>query len=388
MLRIIHCITDEKFVNDIITSFEFMSDRCVSRYVHITNYNHSNYRFLSKYFQVEYLNSLQLKNEFSSHSCDVVFLHNIQSLPYECISQIPTNIKVVWLAWGFDIYGHMGSRPFIHIPNMLHSETKRLLWTNWNKQLIESTKIVLKFFRNKKIKHAVERVDYFSGIIPEEYDMMCDVSYFHAKQIDFRYLSPLSNITLSLLEKEQPVRGKNILIGNSGDPSNNHADIFKKLSKLDLFDRRIYVPLSYGENHKYIEKIKKIGKKIWGDNFVALEDYMPYEEYRKIISSCGFRFFGHERQQALGNINMALMDGCKLFLSDSSVLWNHLSKMGIKLYSIQKDVDQKSLFDLMDLDQANNNRKKIIEDLLTATQINRLYNMIDFLSNEIKENNI
>lgn len=383
-MRIIHCITDEKFVENIITTFEFLGDRCDNRYVHVTD-KKKNYRFLEKFEKIEYLSTSRLENELFTNSCDVIFLHNLQSMPYKSISKIPQRIKVVWLAWGFDLYGHLASKPFIQIPHIIQPETKRLLWTAWDKQLIEQVKIFLKNSRNQIIKKAVERIDFFSGVIPEEYDMMCDVPFFHARRIDYRYASPVSDITMSLVQTKSPVNGKNILIGNSGDPSNNHADIFKKLSCLNLSGRLIYVPLSYGENPRYIEKIKAIGTKMWGDNFVALEKFMPSDEYKSVISSCGFRFFGHERQQAMGNIYLALMDGCKVFLSETSVLWKHLSQMGVKLYSIQNEVNQECLTNLMDAEETKSNRRIVIEDLLTSTHRERLYNMIDFLKKEIEQ---
>lgn len=382
MLRIIHCITDEKFVDCIIATFDFLQDRSISRYVHITNNANQQFRYLHKFEGVEYVNISQFLSVLYSGDCDIVFLHNLQSMPLKFISKIPKAVKVVWLSWGFDIYGHMGSRPLVPIPNLLQPETRKLLW---DKQLISKLKNLYKITRNRQLKKAVARVDYYSGIIPEEYNMMSKVPFFHAKQIDFRYATPLSDITLSLLETEKPVNGRNILIGNSGDPSNNHVDIFLKLSNLNLSERYIYVPLSYGDDFRYIKKIKELGVKLWGDYFVALDNFLPYNEYKEIISSCGFRFFGHERQQALGNINLALMDGCKLFLSDTSVLWRHLKKMGINLYSIQKDINQECLSSNMDIEKNNENRKIIIEDLLTSTQINRLYDMIEFFKLEIKQ---
>lgn len=384
MLRVVHCITDEKFIRSIYQTFEYLQDRCNSRYVHITENVKKQCRYLGDYEKVEFCNISQFQTELASGCCDVVVLHNLQSVPLDFISQIPKDIKLVWFAWGFDIYGCMGSKPLVPIPNLIQPETKRLLWSSFDKQLKEKAKVLYKVTRNRELKKAVARVDYFSGIIPEEYDMMCSVPFFHAKQVDFRYSSPLANISLSMLDDEKPVGGMDIMIGNSGDITNNHADIFNKLKKIELGERRIYVPLSYGEDKKYMSKIKSIGNDLWGDRFVALDDYVPYDEYRRIIGSCGFRIFGHERQQALGNIIMAFRDGCKVFLSDGSALYRHFVNMGVKVFTIQNDINPDCLSDLLNDKETYENRKKTIEYSQTSAQKERLYKLIDYLTKEVE----
>ena len=49
------------------------------------------------------------------------------------------------------------------------------------------------------------------------------------------------------------------LIGNSGDPTNNHLDVFDFLKKHDIGNRNIYVPLSYGGSKRYREVVKDVG---------------------------------------------------------------------------------------------------------------------------------
>lgn len=377
MLNIVHCITDDKFISSIVNCFEFLNDRCSNHYCFVGN-GSKEFKYLNNWEQVEFVNRNAFLSLLNEYECNVVILHNFRSLPEELVCEIPSNIKVVWLAWGFDIYRLIASRPFIEM-DLYHKETLSLLKPSIGEWIEAQGRLLYKRIRNRSIKKAVSRVDFFSGVIPEEYELMKNLPFFHASQLDFRYSSPLGSIDMSLVDAPISV-GNDILIGNSGDPSNNHSDIFKKLAYIGTGDRKVYVPLSYAGTARYRQRVRDIGREYWGDNFVAINDFLPSQEYKAMISSCGYRFFGHERQQAVGNINIALREGCKVFLSDTSILYRHYSKMGIACNSIQNCFNEKSVFSL-DKNVLQKNRERIIIDTLTSKQILRLYSFINSISN-------
>ena len=383
MIRFVHCVTDEKFTKNIVTTFDFLADSCHSSYVYIVNDGKPKaLKYIANNTSVEHLKIEELMIRLRDGQYDVLFLHNLRSMPLEHISQIPENLKVVWLAWGFDIYSRVGTRPLVEMNNPYHQETRKLIKPTAKEWVANTSKLIYRWaFRDRLVHSAVSRVDFFSGIIPEEYDLMCNNPFFHAKRIDYRYSSPLSNISLDLLRTEQPARGMNIMVGNSGDPTNNHADIFYKLAQLDLGDRKIFAPLSYAGSLRYRRQVKDLGERFWGNRFVAIQDFMPVAEYKSVISSCGFRIFGHERQQAMGNIRLAFRAGCKVFLSESSILYRHHVDMGLKVYTIQNDILNGEVLALPSEDEAYSNRKIAIEDSLTSKQIERLLALLAQISN-------
>lgn len=382
-MKIAHCVTDEKFTKSIIATFDYLADSCHSSYVYIVDDSKRKaLKYIGNNASVEHLKIEQLMKRLNDGLYDVLFLHNLRSMPLEHISRIPENVKVVWLAWGFDIYGKVGSRPLVETQNPYHRETRKLIKPTAKEWVVNTGKYIYKWaFQDRMVRRAVSRVDYFSGVIPEEYDLMCHIPFFRAKPIDYRYASPLSNISLDMLATEQPVRGMNILVGNSGDPRNNHADIFHKLAQVDLGDRKIFAPLSYAGSQRYRGQVKALGERFWGNRFVALQDFMPVAEYKSVISSCGFRIFGHERQQAMGNIRLAFRAGCKVFLSESSILYRHHVDMGLKVYTIQNDILNGEILALPSEDEAYSNRKIAIEDSLTSKQIERLLALLAQISN-------
>lgn len=385
MLKLIHCIVDDKFTKGIINEFEFLAERCNSKYVLITNKPQKEFKYISNLINnIEIVKVKDFYKYIVSEKCDYVILHNFNSLKYSLIANVPQNIRVVWFSWGSEIYGKLLNKPFVYIPNMYHKETLKLIAPTFTERIQSIKGDIKRSILKSVIIKAVNRVDYYSGVIPEEYDMMKRLSFFRAKPVDFRYASPYGGIELSLLDEEAPILGNDILIGNSGDPRNNHADIFMKLKDIDLGNRKIVVPLSYAGSKRYREQIKSLGKKIWGDNFVVIENYMPLQEYKKTITSCGFRIFGHERQQAMGNIGIALRTGCKVFVYKSSIIYKHFEKYQIKLYSIEEELISEGLKSLPSKEETYINRKRAIERSLTSEQCKRLHRLIDYFEEEIK----
>lgn len=377
MLKLIHCVTDEKFTKRIIDEFDFLAERCISKYVLITYKPLKKFKYISGLENIEFIEAKNFLKYIESENCDYIILHNFRSLKYSLIANIPHNIRVVWFAWGFDIYGKLLNKPFVYIPNMYHKETEKLLKPTLEERTHGLIAWINRYLHKDIIIKSVNRVDFFSGVIPEEYDMMQRLPYFRAKPVDFRYASPYSHIELSLLDKGVPKLGNDILIGNSGDPRNNHADIFLKLKDVDLRNRKIIVPLSYGGSERYRKQIKSIGKEIWGENFIALENFMPPQEYERIISSCGFRIFGHERQQAMGNISTALINGCKVFVYKSSMIYEHFKKSQVRMYSIEEELNTDGLKSMPSKEDTYINIKRMIERSSTSNHHKRLHRLID-----------
>lgn len=131
--------------------------------------------------------------------------------------------------------------------------------------------------------------------------------------------------------------GEDILIGNSATPTNNHLELFDELGRLDLGDRRLIAPLSYG-NSRYGDMIARIGVKRFGRRFVPLRSYMPPEEYYGYLRRCGTVIMNHVRQQAGTTVATALYKGAKVYLRDENPLLSFYRKMGIRVSSVPDDL--------------------------------------------------
>jgi dTDP-N-acetylfucosamine:lipid II N-acetylfucosaminyltransferase len=174
----------------------------------------------------------------------------------------------------------------------------------------------------------------------------------------FMYLSNIFNE--SKYENCQKIKKDEvwILVGNSAYDTNRHEFAFNKLSKIGLKDSKIIVPLSYGDP-EYRDKILKIGKEIFGNNFYPLLDFIPYEDYLNILYNIDIALFAHNRQQGIGNLIQLLGLGKKVYLNPETSQWKLCQNLGIKVYDINRDIDL-----TMNSEELENN-KSIVKEVFS-----------------------
>jgi dTDP-N-acetylfucosamine:lipid II N-acetylfucosaminyltransferase len=129
----------------------------------------------------------------------------------------------------------------------------------------------------------------------------------------------------------------NMQIGNSADPTNNHHQVFEKLSQLDIKNQIgiIYCPLSYGDP-VYAQHIKQLGETMFGDKFYPLMDFMPLEQYGQLLDKIDIAIFAHNRQQAMGNTINLLGRGKTVYMQPDISSFALLNKLGIKTFSLDE----------------------------------------------------
>lgn len=387
MEKILHFVKDNKYIDwfiDVISQY-FQND--LHTFVYITNNSNVSYKNIRKNVsRIKIIKENQVIDYIKKNDYKIIILHGLPSIPYMQLSQIPKGIIVVWKAWGYDIYTQPKDyyRPLIPIKNLYRKKTKKILYPTYKARIRRFKKVIRGLLHKKAFENSIKRIDYFSGVIAPEYSLMKQYnSFFHAKQTSFGYFR-MEQLKQSE-ENELTVNGDNILIGNSGDPTNNHLDAFDLVKKVNIGDRKIYSFLSYGGTEEYRKKVIAEGKKNWGDNFIPITEFLSFDDFNKIIADCGNVIYFHERQQAGGNINQALSIGCKLFLSDTSCFYNHKKMQGYTIFNIFKDFNEKELAKPMDLQIKRKNH-----DILEGIKFQRLDRLKDFFNkmNEEATNNI
>lgn len=331
--RYLHCLLDDKFIDGAISLFD--SDaRVENDYV---------------LFQTEKNTDgiLRIRNPKATKDSidnfltrvinyDVVVLHDLKALPLDIIARIPASIKVVWLMWGFDFYNNQICDINLYYRYTRNSQFLRLFLGYLKDKTVFWTK------EKRKYNDALSRVDYFSGVFPYEYNLLKQLKHYpriKAKPIDFYYGST------DFFVPEEPSAEiknnyRNIIIGNSADLCNNALDVFELINNvLDVTAlEHIIVPLSYGGNPGYISKVKKSGYSRWGEKFDPLDKYLPLSEYLSLVSNCKSAVFFHERQQASDNVFLQLLYGARVFMSESSQMYQFLKNQGYRVFSLRKDV--------------------------------------------------
>lgn len=233
---------------------------------------------------------------------------------------------------------------------------KKCYWTIWGGDLyIRNTENRdWRWFKNEVFRRfVIRRIGHFVSQVKGDYDLAMQWYGVSGKWHEC-FMYP-SNLYRELPVHDSPHDGLNILLGNSADPSNNHKEVLDKLRSYATENIRIYCPLSYGDQ-KYAQIISDYGRLMFGEKFLALRDFMPFDAYLELLSVVDVGIFNHKRQQGMGNITTLLGLGKKVFIRSDITSWRFLQYIGVTVF----DVD---LLDIGRLSKevADNNRNIIAE---------------------------
>lgn len=365
-MKVIHFITlDEKHITEMIHFFEDIEEMN-NRFIYFQN-NKNDTSLIPTSNKYEVINISQIIEIISNpFSCDIIVIHSLLSLPCNIIKLIDKKIKVVWFSWGFDTYSNKFPQfPLIKLKNRIKPKTInlryriRLLHENFRTIVKELHKNSLK--ERKHFIDAIKRIDYYSGVFPEEYDLLKKNSFFHAKQVYFNYAPSKGQYNLNNINTNIHPSGNNIQIGQSSNKLANHRNTFWNMRNLNLHNRKIIVPLSYNGDSLYISTVSKMGYKLFNNNFQPLTTFFPKQEYQTIIKTISIAIFNLEQQSAVGNIIYHFWNGSKVFVPKSSLNYKHFSKLGFHIFSIEKDLNQKEIDTPLSDEMILANRKLIIQ---------------------------
>jgi hypothetical protein len=138
-------------------------------------------------------------------------------------------------------------------------------------------------------------------------------------------------------DKRIKLKQKTILVGNSASESNNHIDCFIKLIKeCDKYINKVVCPLGYGDSI-YGEKVIEFGRKLFGDRFIPLTEYIDYKKYVMILEEVDEAIFFHDRQQGVYTIIQLLVLGKKVYIKNTVTTFKLLIQQGIHVYNANED---------------------------------------------------
>ena len=332
----LHIVPDEKIINRCINSFEtvYPGD---NKYIVITR-TPKEHRYVTertgvlflKYNTPEFWNQVGDLSEYAS-----IIVHFLKGDSLEFLLKI-SHPCIYWIEWGADLYRSMLSPKGYQ----LYAD-KDILW-----KIDDRFKFKILFKLNEylagkksqfKMIRAVKKVKYFvPDSMYDEYPLL--LKYFpqlnHLEYRDFFYY-PIDEILGDKLINAR-VSGDNIIIGNSASISNNHLYVFEKLHTLGNLDKNIIVPLSYGIKEKYVNMVNDAGETFWGKRYQPVRNFMSLEEYNNLLLSANIFIYGNWRQEAVGNILIALYLGGKVFLDEHNPLLNFYKSLGLSIWGINE----------------------------------------------------
>ncbi|SDG22904.1 4-alpha-L-fucosyltransferase glycosyl transferase group 56 [Idiomarina zobellii] len=272
---------------------------------------------------------------------DALIIHGMNKFSIELINRCRKTMPVYWIGMGFDYYDII----YNSASEMLKAATNDIVinnsfWSNLRRSKIIS---LIKYCRDKILypnsirkETGILRVDYFCPVLESEFHSVLNkVNGWNPKYIDWNYANS-SNLVDCKFGNDFSM-GKNILLGNSSTPTNNHLDAIRFLKKYEHHlneSSKIIAPLSYGDMN-YRNVVINEGVKRFGDRFYPLTEMLTVNEYNRVLESCGLVFMNHLRQQAGNNIAQALFMGARVILDSKNPFYTDYKQRGVYLNSIE-----------------------------------------------------
>jgi hypothetical protein len=291
-----------------------------------SNYNINFIKFVYSYFNIDKQRLIILGKNNGFYDSKILFISKKKEV-FKLIKEMRKAEK---------IFVHSLFSP--HLVLLLFLQPwllKKSYWVLWGGDLYYYK------FRNKNLKsnfyefirkRVIKNFAHIVALVPGDYYLAknwyktkAQYHYaFYPNPIDYEYLDKIKN---SKKETDRIV----IQVGNSADPMNKHIEILNKLSRFKEKNIEIITPLSYGDQ-KWAKTVSEAGKKLYGEKYQPLLEFLPSEEYSKILNSVDIAIFNHDRQQALGNILALLYLGKKVFIKSDITPWDFFKGKGLIVF--------------------------------------------------------
>ena len=380
-ISILHIATDEKFINAANYIFERAFPGCNHFVIRRSKFNRK-LEHVQKKENIQvvlYDNNLVKKLSEMTLKYDCVFLHGISAYNSTVYLRSEQKEKFVGMLWGAELY----TKEYLPDDKLVGDLTAAIELPepgySFKDRITELVRNII-YFKPSTIEGATRlaasELSYISTLHEEDFTYFKDRNLIAEKcrHIPFAYY-PLEFIMKG--NELSTVNGNDILLGNSASFTNNHIEALEILKGMDTGNRKIIVPLSYG-NSMYADYIQEKGIEFLGENFRSLRKFMPLNEYTSIIRSCGITIMNHYRQQAEGNILTMLWLGSKVYLNESNTFYQYLKRVGAVIFSMERHFTEDNLSVLENLSpsEIKHNRDILKKEIGEERIIERLRNSV------------
>lgn len=391
MHSILHLCTDGNFIDKSISVFEHFYPGqncfflCRQKQLKKVTYAKSNlFVEFDPYSSDSYLDEVEKLD--GEHKFDIIMVHGHKDAFVKILKRINSQRqrKVYWIFWGYEMYfalGEDGKMPLVdnQCPWSIHTWMTPTRYSGMLKRLLRKPT-----FHDQLIEY-LDVVDYFCFWLYEDFELLQrfypnTLKYKHFQYGGIYRAEPDTRINADFDKVEYEVR-----VDHSASITANHLTVMKKLKEIDRDNvyKKIF-PLAYGSDRNRKE-IMRVGKKYFGEQFVAEIGYVPRDEYFRTLSKTGVALFGQLRQEASGNIFPLIRAGAKVFMRKQNPLFSFCKRKGYIVFSLEDDLN--TLEDLRPL-----SREQMLHNVNKAKE-NQVYyeDFMPYLFEDIdskKNNNI
>lgn len=373
---ILHLLTNEQFTDYAIA--QFSASEMKSEFVLIPS-NHEDWKMkLMDKCTIIRQGSSEFK-ELLNHLGDYtgIILHGMfwGGWQKHILQRVPEHVKVAWVFWGGEIYGRSDSTLSRYAPITNLVVRIREIMNGKKKCVNTSWELPLELY---------QRIDYCLTDELEEFEYVRE--FFKNEHMQHGWYNYYDlDTTLGALKNES-CNGNNIIVGNSATDTCNYFDVIPHLRRYLQKEQKVILPLSYGA--PWIKNIVSKYAKFWlGKHSMPLYEYMPRENYNRLIQSCSTMIMAHYIPQAQGNILTGLWLGMRVYLSEKSIAYKFFKRLGCIVYSFESEFKIFGLSKLSE-DQKNTNREILSQWYSSEHTMLGVKNIVEtLLKNDIYDTN-